>query len=163
MKNIYDIIFIGGGLSTLMFLSQYTKNNSKQKILVLEKNKKIRSDQTFCVWAGPNLFDIEKTYKLKPKKIWQSIKLINSKESILQKIKPYQYKAFDGNKTLQLLLAQCKNITYKKNIIVDDIVYENLFLVRTKSGKLFKSTYLFDSRPPKNKAIYNQKKKEQNN
>ena len=154
MKNIYDIIFIGGGLSTLMFLSQYTKNNSKQKILVLEKNKKIRSDQTFCVWAGPNLFDIEKTYKLKPKKIWQSIKLINSKESILQKIKPYQYKAFDGNKTLQLLLAQCKNITYKKNIIVDDIVYENLFLVRTKSGELFKSTYLFDSRPPKNKAIY---------
>ena len=33
-------------------------------------------------------------------------------------------------------------------------MYENLFLVRTKSGELFKSTYLFDSRPTKNKAIY---------
>ena len=40
MKNIYDIIFIGGGLSTLMFLSQYTKNNSKNPVGPVQSMKK---------------------------------------------------------------------------------------------------------------------------
>ena len=68
MKNVYDIIFIGGGLSSLMFLSQYTQKNPKEKILVLEKNKSIRDDQTFCAWAGPSIVDIAQTFNLKPKK-----------------------------------------------------------------------------------------------
>jgi len=157
MKNVYDIIFIGGGLSSLMFLSQYTQKNPKEKILVLEKNKSIRDDQTFCAWAGPSIVDIAQTFNLKPKKKWHKIQLADNTNFILKDLQPYQYVAFDGNKTLKKLLSSCKNITYKSNITVKQIQHDDVFTIKTDKEDEFYSLYLFDSRPPKDSQSYKYK------
>ena len=65
MIKEYDITVIGAGLSSLMFLSKILKNKPKLSILVIEQKKSIDHSQSFCVWEGPGLIDIEKEYKLK--------------------------------------------------------------------------------------------------
>ena len=41
MKTEYDIIVIGAGLSSLMFLSKMLKQKTKLSVLVLEQKKSI--------------------------------------------------------------------------------------------------------------------------
>ena len=50
MKTEYDIIVIGAGLSSLMFLSKMISKKSKLSILVLEQKDSIVRNQSFCVW-----------------------------------------------------------------------------------------------------------------
>ena len=63
MSKSYDIVVIGAGLSSLMFLSRYIIKNKDQSILLIEKSIKKNINQTFCIWQGPDLIDI-KTLKL---------------------------------------------------------------------------------------------------
>ena len=89
MKKKYDLIIIGAGLSSLMFLNQYLKKTSEQKILLLEQKDKINNDQTFCVWEGPGLPNISENFQLKPKKIWNNIVLNSLNDHIKRHVKPY--------------------------------------------------------------------------
>ena len=73
MKTEYDIIVIGAGLSSLMFLSKMISKKSKLSILVLEQKDSIVRNQSFCVWEGPGLIDIEKEFKLKAKHRWDKV------------------------------------------------------------------------------------------
>lgn len=153
-NKTYDIIFIGGGLSSLMFLNKYLQNNKNQKILILEKNKTIRNDQTLCLWSGPGIIDVEKIFSLKAKKKWKKIEVIDNKNFVFNEINPYEYKAFDANKTLKKLKSNCKGITYKSNIQVKRILHEKLYFIETSSGEIFQSKFIFDSRPPKDSKLF---------
>ena len=62
MNKSFDIVVIGAGLSSLMFLSRYIIKNKNQSILLIEKRIKKNINQTFCIWQGPDLIDIKKIW-----------------------------------------------------------------------------------------------------
>ena len=106
MKTEYDIIVIGAGLSSLMFLSKIINKNSKLSILVLEQKDSIVRNQSFCVWEGPGLINIEKEFKLRAKHRWDKILIENNKEKIKKNIHPFHYVCHDGHATLKKLSRQ---------------------------------------------------------
>ena len=85
MKAEYDIIVIGAGLSSLMFLSKMVSNKSKLSILVLEQKDSIVRNQSFCVWEGPGLINIEKEFKLL-KATFDTLKTLKTENCKLQTI-----------------------------------------------------------------------------
>ena len=155
MKKIYDIVVIGAGLSSLMFLSRYILHNKKQSILLIEKNNEKSINQTFCIWQGPGLIDIKKTYNLKSRHCWNKIEVSYGDESICRDISPYSYECFDGKETLRNLLNQCKGkITFKQGLDVKKINNnkESIEIITSKESILAK--YVIDSRNKITKKQY---------
>ena len=148
MKNEYDFIVIGAGLSSLMFLSKMISNKSKLSILVLEQKRSIARNQTFCVWEGPGLINIEKEFKLKAKHRWNKILIENNRKKIKKDIHPYHYVCHDGHTTLKKLSRQIKGkvkILYATKVTgVHEI--DKKIQVNSSEGN-FCSKYIVDSRP----------------
>ena len=148
MKNEYDITVIGAGLSSLMFLSKMLKNKPNLSVLILEQKKMIDHSQSFCVWEGPGLIDIEKEFKLKSKHRWNEILIEGNGKKIKKDIHPYRYVYHDGYTTLKLLSSQIKSkmkILYSAKVKKVTELDKNI-QVRTSKGN-FISEYLIDSRP----------------
>lgn len=147
MNKKYDLVVIGAGLSSLMFLNRYLKKFKKHSVLILESKKNIKKDQTFCVWEGPGLDSIQKNFNLEPKKVWNKILIQHQERNISRIISPYQYVCFDGYETFNRLLKEHVNqVEIKRNILVDKIekTYD-VFNVFCKD-KLFQGHYVVDSR-----------------
>ena len=147
MNKKYDLVVIGAGLSSLMFLNRYLKKFKKQSVLILESKKNIKKDQTFCVWEGPGLDSIQKNFNLEPKKAWNKILIQHQDRNISRIISPYQYVCFDGYETFNRLLKEHANqVEIKRNILVDKIEKKyDVFNVFCKD-KLFQGHYVVDSR-----------------
>ncbi len=148
MKNEYDFIVIGAGLSSLMFLSKMISNKSKLSILVLEQKRSIARNQTFCVWEGPGLINIEKEFKLKAKHRWNKILIENNRKKIKKDIHPYHYVCHDGHSTLKKLSRQIKGkvkILYATKVTGIHEVDKKI-QVHSSEGN-FCSKYIIDSRP----------------
>jgi lycopene beta-cyclase len=153
-KN-YDIVVIGAGLSSLMFLSRYILNNKNQSILLIEKKNKNSINQTFCIWQGPGLINIQKTYHLKPRYIWNKIEVSYENKSICKNIRPYTYQCFDGKETLKNLLKQCKGkIDVKQGLDVLKIKNNKNSIEIICSNLTIHSKYLIDSRNTIEKKQY---------
>lgn len=147
MNKKYDLVVIGAGLSSLMFLNRYLKKFKKHSVLILESKKSIKKDQTFCVWEGPGLDSIQKNFNLQPKKTWNKILIKNQDKNISRTISPYQYVCFDGYETFNRLIKEHANqVEIKRNILVDKIEKKHdVFNVFCKN-KLFQGHYVVDSR-----------------
>ena len=147
MKKNYDIVVIGAGLASLMFLSRYVLKNKSQSILLIEKNNNKNINQTFCIWQGPGLINIQKTYNLKPRHVWNKIEIAYGNENICKDITPYSYECFDGPETLKNLLKQCKNkIDFKQGLDVKKIKnHKDLIEINTRN-LVIHTKYLIDSR-----------------
>lgn len=147
MNKKYDLVVIGAGLSSLMFLNRYLKKFKKHSVLILESKKNIKKDQTFCVWEGPGLDSIQKNFNLQPKKTWDKILIQNQDKNISRTISPYQYVCFDGYETFNRLIKEHANqVEIKRNILVDKIEKQHdVFNVFCKN-KLFQGQYVVDSR-----------------
>ena len=147
MSTNYDIVVIGAGLSSLMFLSRYTLKNKDQSILLIEKSISKNINQNFCIWQGPDLIDIKKTYNLKPRHVWNKIEVSYSDLKICRDISPYSYECFDGKETLKTLLNQCKNkITVKEGLEVKKIKNNKDSIDIITKNTTIKTKYLIDSR-----------------
>ena len=130
-----------------MFLVKYVKKHPQQKILLLDKDHDKKNDQTFCVWQGPDIINLTEEFDIQPKKVWGKIMLDFQNRSIKKVMSPYNYKAYDGKKTLSSLLRSCKkNITYKNNCEVVQVKKNGLFYVITKDSSVYSSQTLVDSR-----------------
>lgn len=147
MNKKYDLVVIGAGLSSLMFLNRYLKKFKKHSVLILESKKNIKKDQTFCVWEGPGLDSIQKNFNLQPKKTWNKILIQDQNKNISRTISPYQYVCFDGYETFNRLIKEHANqVEIKRNILVDKIEKQHdVFNVFCKN-KLFQGQYVVDSR-----------------
>ena len=155
MNKSYDIVVIGAGLSSLMFLSRYILKNKNQSILLIEKNNKKNINQTFCIWQGPGLIDIKKNYNLKPRYLWNKIEVLYGDESICRDISPYSYECFDGKETLKKLLNQCKGkITFKKGLDVKKINNNKDSIEIVTSKASIRAKYVIDSRNKITKKQY---------
>tara|TARA_B100000035_G_scaffold315481_1_gene336873 strand:- start:49147 stop:50280 length:1134 start_codon:yes stop_codon:yes gene_type:complete len=146
-KKKYDLVVIGAGLSSLMFLNRYLKKFKTHSVLILESKKNIKKDQTFCVWEGPGLDCIQQNFNLTPKKTWNKILIQNQDKNISRTISPYQYVCFDGYETFnQLIKEHANQLEIIRNISVDKIEKEHdVFNVFSKN-KLFQGYYVVDSR-----------------
>ena len=155
MNKSYDIVVIGAGLSSLMFLSRYIINNKDQSILLIEKDANKNINQTFCVWQGPGLIDIKNTYNLKPKHVWSKVEVSNEGLSIQRDISPYSYECFDGKETLSKLLSQCKkNITYRKGFDVKKIKNNKNLIEVVTNEETIHTKFIVDSRNKISKKQY---------
>ena len=147
MNRSYDIVVIGAGLSSLMFLSRYILKNKDQSILLIEKSISKNINQTFCIWQGPDLINIKKTYNLKPRHVWSKIDVSYNDLKICRDISPYSYECFDGKETLKTLLNQCKNkITVKEGLEVKKIKNNKDSIDIITKNTTIKTKYLIDSR-----------------
>ena len=148
MKTEYDIIVIGAGLSSLMFLSKMLKQKTKLSVLVLEQKKSIANNQSFCVWEGPGLIDIEKQFKLRAKHRWKKILIENNGEKIKKDIQPYHYVYHDGHATLKKLSRQIKGqVETLYNTKVKRVNEMGKKIQVASSNGNFSSRYIIDSRP----------------
>ena len=155
MNKSYDIVVIGAGLSSLMFLSRYIINNKDQSILLIEKDANKNINQTFCVWQGPGLIDIKNTYNLKPKHVWSKVEVSNEGLNIQRDISPYSYECFDGKETLSKLLSQCKkNITYRKGFDVKKIKNNKNLIEVVTNEETIHTKFIVDSRNKISKKQY---------
>ena len=79
---MYDLIIIGRGLSSLLFLKQYLLTHSDLKILIIEKSKRVEN-RYISSWQGPGILDLKKEYGIDPDKVYKKISISN--EEILIK------------------------------------------------------------------------------
>ena len=155
MSKSYDIVVIGAGLSSLMFLSRYIIKNKDQSILLIEKSIKKNINQTFCIWQGPDLIDIKKLYNLKARHTWNKIRVSYDDKNIDKDISPYSYECFDGNKTLKNLLNQCKGkITFRQGLDVKKIRNNKNSIEIITNKDSIHTKYVIDSRNKISKEQY---------
>jgi len=155
LNKIFDIVVIGAGLSSLMFLSRYIPNNEDQSILLIEKNNKKNINQTFCIWQGPDLIDIKKSYNLKARFAWNKIRVSYGDESVCRNTSPYTYECFDGKETLRNLLNQCKGkIIFKQGLEVKKIKNNKNSIEIITNKDSIHAKYVIDSRNNISKKQY---------
>lgn len=143
--NHYHHIFTGGGLATLMTLSEMVKQNlvKDKTILVIEKEEKNSNDRTWCYW------DSTSSYNEIIHKKWTKTWFICPNKKIEMKLAPYQYKMIRSSQFYELLINDLKkhpNIIFIKDEVVDFHEMGEYCLVKTKTNtyttnQIFNSIY----------------------
>ena len=153
---MYDLIVIGRGLSSLLFLKQYLHTHSDLKVLIIEKSKKIES-RYISSWQGPGLLDLKKEYGIHADKAYKKISIKNEEISIKRNISPYSYNTYDYNHVIETIFNSLKD---KVEIIYDQVisVKEMYNEVNVKTIKhTFKSQYLISSTSLAKQTLKNNK------
>jgi len=102
MKQKYDIGIIGAGLSGLTLGNSLLSKKIKNFILI-EKNTHIKNDKTYSFWSGPGLFDIKKSFSVKPKKEWSQIEIKVKNKSYKIDLGSYRYACYSSESILDEL------------------------------------------------------------
>lgn len=141
---MYDLIIIGRGLSSLLFLKQYLIHHADMKVLIIEKSKSINS-KYISSWQGPGLIDLKKEYGINADKKYKKISLSDQKTVIKRNISPYSYNTYDYKHIVNTLFNSIKN---KVKIIYDPVISaiekNDEVIVKTKKFQ-FSSKYLISS------------------
>ena len=114
MKQKFDIGIIGAGLSGLTLGNSLLSKKIKNFIL-FEKEIFIKNDKTYSFWSGPGLFDIKKTFNIKPKKEWSQIEIKVKDESYKIDLGEYRYACYGS----QSILGELYNRLIKNGIKVE--------------------------------------------
>jgi lycopene beta-cyclase len=150
MKQKFDIGIIGAGLSGLTLGNSLLSKKIKNFILI-EKNTHLKNDKTYSFWSGPGLFDIKKSFSVKPKKEWSQIEIKVKNKSYKIDLGSYRYACYSSESILDELY---KKIT-KEGIKVErgqsiNHVKKNQdgWEIKLKNKKILLK-HVIDSRPNK--------------
>ena len=102
MKQKFDIGIIGAGLSGLTLGNSLLSKKIKNFILI-EKNTHLKNDKTYSFWSGPGLFDIKKSFSVKPKKEWSQIEIKVKNKSYKIDLGSYRYACYSSESILDEL------------------------------------------------------------
>ena len=102
MKQKFDIGIIGAGLSGLTLGNSLLSKKIKNFILI-EKNTYLKNDKTYSFWSGPGLFDIKKSFSVKPKKEWSQIEIKVKNKSYKIDLGSYRYACYSSESILDEL------------------------------------------------------------
>ena len=153
---MYDLIVIGRGLSSLLFLKQYLDTHSDLKVLIIEKSKKIET-RYISSWQGPGLLDLKKEYNIHADKAYKKISISNEEILIKKNISPYSYNTYDYKHVIETIFNSLKDkveIIYDQVISVKEIYNE----VNVKTKKhTFQSQYLISSTSVDQQLVNNKK------
>ena len=148
MKQKFDIGIIGGGLSGLTLANSLLSKKIKNFIL-FEKEIKIKNDKTYSFWSGPGLFDIKKTFSVKPKKEWSQIEIKVKGKSYKIDLGDFRYACYSSESVLGELNKKLieKGVQLKRGSLIKDIKKnKDDWEVKIKSKKILVKN-IIDSRP----------------
>jgi len=92
-SNSYDYIIVGAGCAGLSLLMRMLRSGSfsNKKILLIDKERKIKNDRTWCFWETQPGFFEDIVYRK-----WDTISFLSDDFSATRNIAPYQYKMIRG-------------------------------------------------------------------
>ena len=143
MKNDFDIIIVGAGISGLILADEITKRTDKS-VLIIEKRKKMRIYKNLCFWSIPK--NILKDFVQNK---WKSIGvIINGKKTILNS-KRIEYMRIEFQDLFNFFVNRLKKHQNFKLLMGQNLEYlkkkNNSMVVGTQKIE-YKSSLLFDSR-----------------
>lgn len=144
--NQSDYIFLGAGCATLSLVNRMIKSGkfSDSKILIIDKDKKITNDRTWCFWEKEPGFFEEIVHCS-----WKNLKFKTDREIIDLDIAPYEYKMIRGIDFYKYsfeLIEQQSNIEFLNcpvsfNKDNNTVSIDNEILTTTKGTTVFNSIY----------------------
>ena len=148
MKQKFDIGIIGAGLSGLT-LGNSLLNKKIKNFILFEKEKKTKNDKTYSFWSGPGLFDIKKTFSVKPKKEWSQIEIKVKGASYKIDLGDYKYACYSSESVLSELYKKLtKNgVKVERGCVIKQLKKnQNDWEIELKSKKILLKN-IMDSRP----------------
>ena len=148
MKQKFDIGIIGAGLSGLT-LGNSLLNKKIKNFILFEKEKKTKNDKTYSFWSGPGLFDIKKTFSVKPKKEWSQIEIKVKGASYKIDLGDYKYACYSSESVLSELYKKLtKNgVKVERGCVIKQLKKnQNDWEIELKSKKILLKN-IIDSRP----------------
>ena len=140
----YDYIIAGCGCSGMSLLYRILRNPTlkSKKILVIDKNKKINNDRTWCYWERKNgVFD-EIVFKK-----WKSLQFLSDNFTKKLQLNKYTYKMIRGVDFYSFVLTfskKFKNVTFKKENILRIDTNNQKGILKTDKSKYY-AEYIFNS------------------
>jgi len=148
MKQKFDIGIIGAGLSGLT-LGKSLLNKKIKNFILFEKEKKSKNDKTYSFWSGPGLFDIKKTFSVKPKKEWSQIEIKVKGASYKIDLGDYKYACYSSESVLSELYKKLtrKGVKVERGCVIKQLKKnQNDWEIVLKSKKILLKN-IIDSRP----------------
>ena len=133
MKNKYDLIFCGGGLSTLIFLNKIISDNyfDDKSILVIEKDPNLIPKKTWSFWGKKDSYWNDFIIKS-----WDKIVFKSQNVNINRSLTSMNYKMIKSESFYNHIYDKVKrqpNIKIKKGDVVDVLDQNDAVLVKTKN------------------------------
>ena len=146
MKNKYDLIFCGGGLSTLIFLNKIISDNyfDDKSILVIEKDPNLIPKKTWSFWEKKDSYWNDFIIKS-----WDKIVFKSQNVSIKRNLTNMNYKMIKSESFYNHIYDKVKrqpNIIIKKGV-VENIEEHNDFVVVKTINETFKAGKVLNSIP----------------
>lgn len=131
----YDFIFTGAGCAALSIVMRMIKTGkfADKKILLIDKERKIKNDRTWCFWEKDNGFFGNVVYKK-----WDKLSFFSDYFSEFMDISPYEYKMIRGidfytycfseiarNRNIDILYGKIGSIIYDQegiSIEIDNVI-----------------------------------------
>ena len=143
----YDYIFLGAGCASLSIIMRmiYSNKFSQKKILLLDKELKIKNDRTWCFWEKEPGFFEDIVYKK-----WNNLSFKTGTEIIDLDMGDYEYKMIRGidfyKKCFSLINDQ-KNIDVVYGQISFEKIKNNLIKIKINNEEIFtaRNTIIFNS------------------
>ena len=133
MKKKYDLIFCGGGLSTLIFLNKIISDNyfNNKSILVIEKDLNTIPKKTWSFWDKKDSYWNDFTVKS-----WDNIFFKGKNEIIEKNLTSMNYKMIKSESFYNHIYDKVKrqpNIKLKKGIVLDIEDLNDSVIVKSKT------------------------------
>ena len=133
MKKKYDLIFCGGGLSTLIFLNKIISDNyfNNKSILVIEKDLNTIPKKTWSFWDKKDSYWDDFTVKS-----WDNIFFKGKNEIIEKNLNSMNYKMIKSESFYNHIYDKVKrqpNIKLKKGIVLDIEDLNDSVIVKSKT------------------------------
>lgn len=133
MKKKYDLIFCGGGLSTLIFLNKIISDNyfNNKSILVIEKDLNTIPKKTWSFWDKKDSYWDDFTVKS-----WDNIFFKGKNEIIEKNLTSMNYKMIKSESFYNHIYDKVKrqpNIKLKKGIVLDIEDLNDSVIVKSKT------------------------------
>ena len=150
MKQKFDIGIIGAGLSGLTLGNSLLSKKIKNFIL-FEKEMSTKNDKTYSFWSGPGLFDIKKTFSVKPKKEWSQLEIKVKGESYKIDLGDYRYACYGSESVLSELYKRLaeKGIKVERGCSIKHLKKNQDDWEIEVKGKKILLKNIIDSRPNK--------------
>jgi len=133
LKKKYDLIFCGGGLSTLIFLNKIISDNyfNNKSILVIEKDLNTIPKKTWSFWDKKDSYWDDFTVKS-----WDNIFFKGKNEIIEKNLTSMNYKMIKSESFYNHIYDKVKrqpNIKLKKGIVLDIEDLNDSVIVKSKT------------------------------
>ncbi len=143
IKRNFDIIIVGAGVSGLILADEITKRTNK-KVLLLEKEKKLKFEKNLCFWNHPYNI-LNKSADNKWKKVCVIIK--GKKHSL--NFSGIEYLRIKSKNLYNFFLSRLKkrkNFKIIMGVKIKSLKSNNNIVELNTENKIYNSQLLFDSR-----------------